>query len=150
MPNSSRVDHPGVEVGADVAVPGGLATRPATKRSNSRRRSSAQRSAPVLPCTLSSNVTYGSRSASTSTSRRTTCSSRSIGLPTCWGLEGHGEQGFDGPLEREPQQLLLAVDVVVERRLRQPGRAGQVLHARPVVPAFGEDGDGDREQRIVS
>ena len=58
------------------------------------------------------------------------------------------EQAVQRTLQRSAEKLLLAADVVVERRLGDAGRAGEVLHAGRVVATGVELGDGDGEQRL--
>ena len=62
------------------------------------------------------------------------------------GFGGAGHQRFQRPLEAEPEQLLLALDVVVDRRLRESRRVREVLEAGAVVAALGEDADRDVEE----
>jgi hypothetical protein len=53
-------------------------------------------------------------------------------------LVEHGEQRVERPRHGEAQELLLAADVVVDRRLRAPGGLREVLHAGRVVAALEE------------
>ncbi len=125
------------------------AKSPATRWSNSRRRSSAHRSVSVLPRTRSSSVTYGSSATSTSTVRRVTYWARSSGRPGDRALlVQDGEEPVDGPADGPAQQLLLGGDVVVDRGLGDPGRLREVLHRGAVVPALVEDAHRHREQRL--
>jgi hypothetical protein len=64
------------------------------------------------------------------------------------GLVEDGEQGVDGPGDGEPQELLLAADVVVDRRLGAAGGTRQVLHAGRVVAALQELAGHDLEQLL--
>ncbi len=63
----------------------------------------------------------------------------------------HGQAG-QGPVQGQPEQFLLARDVVIDRRLRdaEPGR--QVTHARAVVTALVEqlDGHGQHGSQVVA
>ncbi len=56
----------------------------------------------------------------------------------CRDVISDGEQAVESPIEGEPEQLLLAGDVVVDRRLADAEAAGHVLHPRAVVAAFVE------------
>ena len=57
------------------------------------------------------------------------------------------EQPVERPLQRRPQQRLLAGEVVVERRLRDARGAREVLHGRGVVPAGDELAHRHLQQR---
>src|SRR5437660_3711425 len=58
-------------------------------------------------------------------------------------LAEDGRTAYDGPAPVVVEELLLVGDVVVERRLRDVGRPGDVLHPRRVVAPGREDRDGD-------
>ena len=81
MPKSSRVASRMSTSARRSPSAAAAFSRSATRWSNSRRRSMAQRSVCVLPRTRSSRVTYGSSAISTSTVRRVTYSTRSIARP---------------------------------------------------------------------
>ena len=129
--------------------PSASSTRLATSASSARRRSSAARSTSVLPRTRSSSVTYGSRSASTRTASRTSASSRSMAGASSPRARSPGlPEPVKRPVQRQPQQLLLARHVVVDPRLGDAEPPRQVLHARPVVAALVEDLDRDPQHRL--
>jgi hypothetical protein len=58
------------------------------------------------------------------------------------------EEPVQRPADGQAQQLLLAGDVVVDRRLGDARRPGEVLHGGAVVAALVEHLDGDLEQRL--
>src|SRR5690606_25853102 len=58
----------------------------------------------------------------------------------------HREQRVQRPVDAEPEQFVLARDVVVDRRLGDPEAVGEVLHAGAFVTALVENPDGDLEQ----
>src|SRR5690348_6202376 len=64
-----------------------------------------------------------------------------------FGLVVNRGQRGQRTFARGREQRFLAVDVVVERRLRDAGSAREVFHARAVVAALVEDLDRDVEQR---
>jgi hypothetical protein len=67
------------------------------------------------------------------------------GLP---GLGGRLGQPVERPVEGQAEQVLLAVHVVVDGRLRDAEPPGQDLHAGAVVTTLVEDGHGHGEQRF--
>src|SRR3984885_7993729 len=66
----------------------------------------------------------------------------------CLGRRRDAEQPVRGPAGAEPQQLLLRGDMVVDRRLRDAQRAGQVSHRGSVVAALVEQPHRGHQDRL--
>ena len=64
------------------------------------------------------------------------------------GLADTRQEGFESTFERQPEQMLLALDVVLDRGLGQTRGVRQVLEARPVLPALGEHLNRGLQQRV--
>ena len=142
MPNSSRAVIAGSTSGRMSPSPLGLLDQVGHDLVELRGAGPApRRSVPVLPRARSSSVTYGKRSASTPTLPRTRRSSRSIaGSSLASDLVGDREQAVERPVQRQREQVFLAVHVVVDRGLGDAEPPRQVLHAGAVVAALVEDG----------
>ena len=157
VPLDDRVRHPEDEprgrARVDVARTSPVALRLRDDlgdgRSNARRRRRASRSLFDAPCTRNSTVSSGSRCSVVSATRSTMCRSRSAARPSrAAGSSRIANERVERAAEPALEQRFLAADVMVDRRLGDPGRARDVVHRRAVVAALGEDAQRDVGQRV--
>ena len=120
-----------------------------TSRSNARRRSTALRSLFDAPWMRNSTVSSGSRCIVVSATRPTMWRSRSTRAAVARRrLVEDREQRVERAAQAALEQRFFPADVMVDRRLGDPGRARDVVHRRAVVAALREHAQRDIGQRV--
>ena len=146
-PNNSRLVIAGSTSGRTSPSATAWATRPATMWSNWRRRERAARSTRRVAVDAEEQGDEGQALAEHADAPAHQLFELGDGRTSArCDVVDDGEQPVEGVVEGELEQLLLAGDVVIDRRLGDAQPRSQVVHPRSVVAALVEHLDGDIEQ----